>query len=223
MTHQEAIDTLASERYLLDEMSDDDRQAFEEHFFSCEACAGELRSAAALMQGAKAGFAGRAARARVVAMPARSTPAPQRNRFRSAVLPWAVAATLAGVAVYQSVWVIPSLRQDAGPIALAAVALRPASRGAEPAVRLDPSARLVSLALDVNEAPQGAELVYDVATAEGRPIASGRAASPTPGAPLLLLLPSASLGASAHYVIAVRDAAAPARLLGEYRFAVSPR
>ena len=58
MTHQEAIDTLAAERYLLDEMPADERSAFEEHFFDCEVCADDMRSAAALLQGTKAGFAG---------------------------------------------------------------------------------------------------------------------------------------------------------------------
>ena len=58
MTHQEAVDTLASERYLLDDMSAEDRQTFEDHFFSCDVCADDLRIASAMLQGAKAGFAG---------------------------------------------------------------------------------------------------------------------------------------------------------------------
>ena len=35
MTHTEAISSLASERYLLDEMSDQEREAFEAHYFEC--------------------------------------------------------------------------------------------------------------------------------------------------------------------------------------------
>jgi hypothetical protein len=223
VTHQEAVDTLASERYLLDDMPGQERLAFEDHFFSCEVCAGDLRSAAAMLEGAKSGFAARSAPARVLAMPGRHESIGRRSWYRSAALPWAAAATLACVTVYQSVRVGPALRSDASPTAIAPVALRPASRGAESVVILDPDARMVSVALDINDSPPGAALTYDLATAEGRPIASGRAAAPAPGTPLILLLPSSTLTAPMHYVLTVRDAAAPARLPDEYRFALTLR
>ena len=35
MNHVEAVKTLAIERYLLEEMTPEERDAFEEHFFSC--------------------------------------------------------------------------------------------------------------------------------------------------------------------------------------------
>ena len=68
MTHQEAVESLATERYLLDDMPNSDRQAFEDHFFSCDLCADDMRVAAAMFKGAKAGFAGGAATAQVVPM-----------------------------------------------------------------------------------------------------------------------------------------------------------
>jgi hypothetical protein len=222
VTHQEAIDTLASERYLLDDMSGEDRLAFEDHFFSCEVCAGEVRSAAAMLEGAKSGFAGRSTPARAVPMAPGGT-AVTRNWYRSAALPWAAAATLACIAVYQSAWVVPSLRQDGSPVALAPVTLHPASRGADAVVALDAGSRFVSLALDVNDPPRSAELSYDLATSDGRQIASGRAASPAPGAPLLLLLPASTLAVPMHYILSVHDGGSPARVLGEYRFVLSPR
>jgi len=221
VTHQEAIDTLASERYLLDEMSGEDRQAFEEHFFSCEACADDLRAAAAMLEGAKSGLAGRISSGRVIPMAARSAAGP-RAWYRSTALPWTAAAALAGVAVYQSVRVAPPTR-DASPVALAPVALHPATRGAEATVYLEPNAHMVSLALDVNDAPAGAQLAYQLATPEGRTVASGRASAPEPGTPLLLLLPTSTLAAPMHYVLSVRDTGAQAQLLGEYRFALTPR
>jgi hypothetical protein len=52
---------------------------------------------------------------------------------------------------------------------------------------------------------------------------SGRAAAPAPGTPLLLLIPSMTLAGSMHYVLSVRDAGSSSRLLGEYRFEVSPK
>ena len=43
MTHQQALDTMAAERYLLDEMTVLEKHAFEEHFFDCSDCATEVR------------------------------------------------------------------------------------------------------------------------------------------------------------------------------------
>ena len=42
MEHAEAVETMAAERYLLDEMTPEDRDAFEEHFFGCSVCAADL-------------------------------------------------------------------------------------------------------------------------------------------------------------------------------------
>ena len=222
MTHQEAIDTLASERYLLDDMSGEDRLAFEEHYFSCDACAGDLRTAAAMLEGARRGFAARASSAPGVPTALRGRTA-ARNWYRSAALPWAVAATLGCIAVYQSFRVAPPVQPDASPVALAPITLRPASRGVEPVVTLDPGSQFVTVALDINDPPQSAELTFSLATSNGRAVASGRAAAPAPGAPLLLLLPSSTLAAPMHYILSVRDTGSPARIVGEYRFTLSPR
>ena len=50
MTHQEAVESLATERYLLDDMPNSDRQAFEDHFFSCDLCDDDMRVAAAMFK-----------------------------------------------------------------------------------------------------------------------------------------------------------------------------
>lgn len=221
MTHQEAVETLATERYLLEDMSGVDRDAFEEHFFSCHLCADDLRVAAAMMKGAKAGFAGTTATSRVVPLISQAT----RKRilwYRSAALPWAAAAALALVTTYQSFWVVPSLRRDQAPVAIVPVTLHPASRGAEAVVPLGAGTDPISLAIEINEPAGSGEIVYEL-TADGRPIVSGRAAAPAPGAPLLLLIPSPTLAASTHYSLSVRDRGSSNRVLGEYRFAVSPR
>ncbi len=54
MTHEHAVNTMASERYLLEEMSELERHAFEEHFFSCPDCAEDLRTAELMRAGARA-------------------------------------------------------------------------------------------------------------------------------------------------------------------------
>jgi hypothetical protein len=44
MDHKDAVATQAIERYLLDEMSADERDLFEAHFFDCSECAFDVRS-----------------------------------------------------------------------------------------------------------------------------------------------------------------------------------
>ena len=53
MNHTEAIEQLAAERYLLDELAPDAREAFEDHFFDCQECALDLRAGALLIDQAK--------------------------------------------------------------------------------------------------------------------------------------------------------------------------
>ena len=54
MNHQLAINTRATERYLLGELDDESRSAFEEHYFSCGACADDVRATAQFVDNAKA-------------------------------------------------------------------------------------------------------------------------------------------------------------------------
>lgn len=221
MNHDEAGKTLASERYLLDELSGDEREAFEAHFFTCEACADELRTAAALLQGVTAGLAEAPASGQLHPMPARRSAGRASAWYRSSALPWAAAAALACITAYQSVWVLPALRRDASPVALVPVVLHPESRGSEASVSLGPQGAPVTLALEINDPPRGGEVTYELTTRAGRHVASGRAAAPPAGMPLLLLVPAWTLGSDMHYILTVHDAAPNGPSLGEYRFAVS--
>ena len=47
------MSTMASERYLLEEMSELERHAFEEHFFSCADCAEDMRTIEMMRAGAR--------------------------------------------------------------------------------------------------------------------------------------------------------------------------
>jgi len=202
-------------------MSENDRNAFEEHFFDCPDCADDLRVGATMLQGAKAGFAGTATSGRVFSMAAKQPRQTVTNPawYRSVALSWAVAATLAVVAGYQALFTVPALRRDSSAVALAPVTLRPESRGAEPVVTK--SSPNVSLAVEIIDPPLDGEIAYELTDATGRRIVSGRAAAPAPGTPLLLLLPSWTLVGPMHYSLSVHDAAPAGRSLGEYRFAVS--
>jgi len=54
MEHTEAVETLACERYLLDELTPEDREAFEEHYFGCAECAADVKAEAAIVSGVRA-------------------------------------------------------------------------------------------------------------------------------------------------------------------------
>lgn len=231
MTHTEAISSLASERYLLDEMSDQEREAFEAHYFECPDCADDVTIGARLKDGVQAGLLQSPVAvpgpARVATFtPAQKTatpvppPAVRQPWYRSAGLPWAVAATLALMVGYQA-----QRGPDGRPggdqarvETLSPVLLRPASRGATPALSL--TTGHVALALDVDAS--GATLItYELRDASGAIISQGQNSAPVAGAPLLLVIPSFTLKPEQRYSLSVRDAANPTRTLGEYPFATT--
>src|ERR1700741_2623174 len=63
LDHNEALQSQACEKYLLGELSPAERDAFEEHYFSCSACAIQLRSAADFLGASREILAGAPERA----------------------------------------------------------------------------------------------------------------------------------------------------------------
>jgi anti-sigma factor RsiW len=215
MTHADAIRTLAAERYLLDEMSEIERFAFEEHYFDCQECADDIRTGSTMRHAVKSGLLPDTPRAQpvvqIVAAKRRWTPA--------VVVPWAAAAVLALAVGYQSLAPGAGGRLQIG--ALTPVTIRPDSRGAVPTVPVSGDAEAVTLALDV-DAPDRADLTYVLRTSAGARVAEGRVAAPRAGTPLLLLVPVWTLTPSTQYILAVQDAAGGPPI-GEYRFATDAR
>jgi hypothetical protein len=212
MDHRQAVQSMAAERYLLEEMSELERHAFEDHFFSCAECADEVRAGAMLRAGIKEGLTPAAVESKPIAF----VPRASRTWKPSVLVPWAAAATLALIVGYQS----STGRSDAlgpGIQSLAPVALRPSSRGAE--LIIPRSKGAATLALDVNTVGITGPLDYELADSRGSRVGSGTADLPTPGAPLLLLIPGSTLEPSGRYTLSVR--AAGGVLVGEYRFAVA--
>jgi anti-sigma factor RsiW len=54
MNHEQAMKDQATERYLLGELPENERDAFEEHYFECEMCADEVKSAFAFKDAVRA-------------------------------------------------------------------------------------------------------------------------------------------------------------------------
>jgi hypothetical protein len=195
MTHEQAVSTLASERYLLDEMPGPERDTFEEHYFSCTACAEDVRTGALMRDGTRAGLLADNV-SRVVAFR-------PRRWYQSSVLPWAVAASLAIVAGYQSLVMVPSLRTLDGPRALTPITLRPASRGEVPRITIRPESGPITLAVDTSSSGPATDLSYDLRTAAGAHLLSGTVGAPAAGAPLLLLVPARVVKEPGRYVLSV--------------------
>jgi len=224
MTHGQAIDTHAAERYLLDEMRELERFAFEEHFFDCAACAEDVRTGALMREGVAAGLmpAASTVSAATAASTAPAPPAasPSSSGWRTG-LPWAVAAMLALTVGYQSLWVVPGLRdQGVATQALAPITLRAATRGAETTVAR-PATGVIAFALDVNGIAADTRLAYDLRTADGSSVASGTAVAPSPGTPLLVLVPGSAVRTAGSYVLTVRASGDAAAAPVDYRFTLT--
>jgi hypothetical protein len=251
MTHEQAVEKQATERYLLDEMPELERFAFEEHLFACPVCAADVRAGGVLQDGVKAGLLplvtaeGTRQNAEEgpqdlktprpqdsktpdakpqVPSPRSQVPSPafQAPRLPTAV-PWAAAAMFALAASYQALWVVPSLRhQIIGPSVLSPVTLRGATRGTEPTLTR-PTTGVIALAVDLAGVAAGAGLTYDLRAAEGVSVASGTAVAPPPGTPLLLLIPASTLNADGRYTLSVGTSGAPGSASLDYRFTITER
>jgi hypothetical protein len=221
MDHAQAVNTLAIERYLLDEMPQEERDSFEEHYFSCAECAEDARAAAIMRDAASSGLARADAGAPAASDHRGVLPFhPANRRWRSSVaLPWAAAAMLAIGLGYQTLQGPVMSRQPTDSVPLTPSTLRPASRGQEAIVSPGPRG-IVTLAVDLGGAQFDQGIGYDLVRADGKTIASGEAAAPVGGAPLLLMLPG-SVGKSAdHYVLTLHAARSPSLTLTTYRFRV---
>ena len=213
MTHQQALDGLASERYLLDEMTEVERFEFEEHYFDCAECAEDVRLGDMIRQEARRDGAAMATDTQV-GRPAVVLTSAKWWRRPMVAAPWAVAATLAMVVGYQS------LRDAGGPQSIEPVMLRGATRGADTLVAIAPGQRFVALSADLLTPPQSSSLTYEILDANRSAVASGTSSVPRSGAPLMLLVPVAELQRAGHYTLLVRDGDQKS-VLGEYPFDVS--
>src|SRR4051794_2245860 len=179
-------------------MSDADRAGFEEHYFSCDLCAQDVKAADALREGVRDVAA---ERGRIVPFDT----SPRRLAwYRSHIVPWALAASLASVVIYQSVRPGADPRTESAARVLHPVTLRPDSRGQEPVISSS-AAEGITLAVEINGVREGTEMAYDLRNAAGRSVASGHVAAPSAGVPLLLWVSAGAVAEPARYVLSLRD------------------
>jgi len=108
MDHTESIRLMAAEKYLLGELTLEQREEFEEHFFGCQECALDVRAGAALVEHSKVVLA-----EPVAISPARTPVAAKVGRWAwlrpAFVVP--VLAVLLVVVGYQNLVTYPQLKQ----------------------------------------------------------------------------------------------------------------
>ncbi len=133
MDHNEAVQQMASERYLLDELTPEVRDAFEQHVFDCMECALDLRAGSAFVLEAKAQLPGLAAAPRPQPAPSPSLKPKWWlwSLFTQPAFAVPAFAVMLGVIAYQNIATIPELRSEAdGPRVLPWVTVHTGTRSA---------------------------------------------------------------------------------------------
>src|SRR5947207_868397 len=113
MNHNYAIENNTAERYVLGELTEPEREDYEEHFFDCPQCAEEVKCATEFVQGARQVFA-RDQREAVSAVVARAaTGTHWFSAFLRPAVGLACVLALAGFTGFQSLVTVPRLKQRA--------------------------------------------------------------------------------------------------------------
>jgi hypothetical protein len=113
MDHSEAVEQMATERYLLDELSPELREEFEEHAFDCPECALDLRAGAGFLREAKAQLPELTALSPAPSLPAVEKARAKKTDWFSWLQPAfavPVFAVLLAVIGFQNLATIPGLR-----------------------------------------------------------------------------------------------------------------
>jgi hypothetical protein len=80
---------------------------------------------------------------------------------------------------------------------------------------------MLALAVDVSGLSTASSLAYDLRTADEVSVATGTAAAPIPGTPLLVLVPGTVLQSAGGYVLSVRAAGEAGSTPVDYRFVIT--
>jgi hypothetical protein len=176
IVHSQAAQEMLAEKYLLNEMTPQMRDAFEEHMFECPECAFDVRAGAAFVDEVKVQLPGLTTEPRTSpseglgqALEKRSLSWWWRPLFASPVFAGPVFAALLVVIGYQNFVTYPALRTEATePRLLPSAALHAGTRGgAHTVVEADRKAGVV-LQVDVPEQPAYASYAVDLYDPQGK-------------------------------------------------------
>jgi len=141
MDHNEAVQQMAAERYRLNELTPDAREAFEEHLFDCPECALDLRAGVAFVEEVKV-QSSKLAPHKPGPLPARVSPVRIKREWWLSWLQPAFAVPVFALMLlfigYQNLIVLPGLEESANqPRLLAWAPLHGSTRGAPLAITAD--------------------------------------------------------------------------------------
>ena len=223
MEHKQAITTLAAEKYVLNEFSVEQREEFEEHFFSCPECADDVRTLSRLKANAKV----------VLAEPeALGETSHDKTWFQRLLNPvsvswlqpnyaWGALAAVLMVTTITGGLRVVELNRQLQPQAITSFVLRPETRGDITAIAPQQLGPFVLLEADVPGA--SGELAWELRSSQTQAVVfAGTALAPPPGASFKVLLPSSKLGAG-EYVFSINSpGAADSQLQNRrlYRFKI---
>jgi hypothetical protein len=133
MDHNEAIKEMAAERYLLDELAPELRDAFEEHAFDCPECSLDLRAGSTFINIAKVELPELIAASPTPSQPEGVRPAKKKFDWQFCLRPAFAVPAFAALLVlvsYQNLATIPSLRKASSePSVVPSTAFHAGTRG----------------------------------------------------------------------------------------------
>jgi hypothetical protein len=210
MDHADATLTGAAERYILGDMNEQERERYEEHFFSCADCADEVRTAARFVENARP----------LLHEEPQVLPAPARPVVVDAGPSWwagllaafrplplgalAAGLVLVGLIGYQSLIQVPGLRQqlrEAEALQTAPSYFLSIARGEPAVIAVTPNERLVSLTLSRSFDRAFPFYRFDVQNANGQSVVSDTLRAPVRGDELQILLPVRGLPAGSYVIV----------------------
>lgn len=206
MKHEEAVETLAAERYALGELQATELEQFEEHFFSCPECAQDVRDLATLTAGAKV----------VLKRPRKPEPPKLRAAAPTTVWRWpwlrlspsfALGGALAVVTLFSGYQTV-QLRVAMRPQAVPAVLLKPETRGEAAVIAVDYAVPfLPPLAVDLPGA--GGKLTWDIRQTGSEKAIFQDAADAPPASKMFEVRLPTSLLPPGEYTLNVHSGATP--------------
>jgi hypothetical protein len=215
MDHTEAVRSGAVERYLLGQLSTSESDQFEQHFFDCLECSGQLRDVAMFEDNAKAVFLEQLASTDQAQAQTRTDPEKPSFWAMFWQRPWTAAPALAAlvlaaVTAYQASVVIPGLRgqlRDAtAPQPVASYVLPSISRGDAHALQVPDIGHFYAIYMDPTWAGSYAAYICSVQDESGSIRFSIRVSAPPPGKPIEILMARSFLP-SGRYTVVIRNAA----------------
>lgn len=167
--HQQAIRTLAAERYMLGQMTDAERETFEEHYFNCRFCVEDIKG---------------------IELMSRAVRQKQRRRkWRPmTVAPWAIAASLAGALALQPILTSPPQVPPPAEVPYVIDApLKSEGRAGATATKLPAGQRILQY-FEIAHDPQFTQYRWDLRADEAKSLVSGTLTPEQTNEPIPLLL-----------------------------------